>query len=221
MIKQSRSRDATSHPSFAASHAKKSSSLKRREAERRQAHQTGPHRRRQVYASLRKPSADAARAVLFSSPLARLRREGARSPLGAPPRHSPRFYPRLGSGPRFLESPDPNGRTLSGTSAASTSRSDHAPDGSMPRTARTRGDEPRPRDRPRSVNRPSPVTPFDERDSRLITETVTVVKGSVTHIVTPSRPCHSPRPAYARAASYGGFKSAEALEREGGKRGIQ
>ncbi len=51
---------------------------------------------------------------------------------------SPRFDPRLGSGPRFLESPDPNGRTLSGTSAASTSRSDHAPDGLMPRAARAR-----------------------------------------------------------------------------------
>jgi hypothetical protein len=35
----------------------------------------------------------------------------------------------LGSapGPRFLESPDPNGRTLSGTSAASSSRAGHAP----------------------------------------------------------------------------------------------
>ncbi len=35
MKMESRSRDATSHPSFAASHAKKSPSLKRREAERR------------------------------------------------------------------------------------------------------------------------------------------------------------------------------------------
>ena len=90
----------------------------------------------------------------------------------------------LGSGPRFLESPDANGRTLSGTSAASTSRSDHAPDGSMPRTARKQGDEPRPRDRPRSVNRPSPVTPFAERDSRLITETVTDVKSQCHYTVT-------------------------------------
>jgi hypothetical protein len=49
--------------------------------------------------------------------------ERARSPFGAPPRH-PRFWPRLGLRPRFLESPDANGRTLSGTSAASTSRSD-------------------------------------------------------------------------------------------------
>ncbi len=41
-------------------------------------------------------------------------------------------YLELGSGPRFLESPDPNGRTLSGTSAASTWQSGHAPDGRCP-----------------------------------------------------------------------------------------
>ena len=58
--------------------------------------------------------------------------ERARSPFGAPPRFSPDFIPaRLG--PRFLESPDANGRTLSGTSAASTSQSGHAPDGTMPK----------------------------------------------------------------------------------------
>ena len=53
--------------------------------------------------------------------------------LSAPHRgHAPRALPRLGSGPRFLESPDPNGRTLSGTSAASTWQSGHAPDGRCP-----------------------------------------------------------------------------------------
>jgi len=41
--------------------------------------------------------------------------------------------PRLGFRPRFLESPDANGRTLSGTSAASTSQSGHAPDGTLPK----------------------------------------------------------------------------------------
>ena len=46
---------------------------------------------------------------------------------------APRDLPQLGSGPRFLESPDPNGRTLSGTSAASTSQSGHAPDGRCPK----------------------------------------------------------------------------------------
>jgi hypothetical protein len=35
--------------------------------------------------------------------------------------------------PRFLELPDASGRTLSGTSAASTSQSGHAPDGTMPK----------------------------------------------------------------------------------------
>src|SRR5579862_75917 len=51
-----------------------------------------------------------------------------RSPFGAPLR-------LLRPGLRFLESPDANGRTLSGTSAASTSQSGHAPDGLMPETA--------------------------------------------------------------------------------------
>jgi len=51
--------------------------------------------------------------------------------------------PRLGPGPRFLESPDANGRTLSGTSAASTLQSGHAPDGTMPRAARRRSVWPR------------------------------------------------------------------------------
>ena len=48
------------------------------------------------------------------------------------------FYPSTRLGPRFLESPDANGRTLSGASAASTSQSGHAPDGTMPRAARRR-----------------------------------------------------------------------------------
>jgi hypothetical protein len=42
------------------------------------------------------------------------------------------FSPGSAKGPRFLESPGANGRTLPGTSAASTSQSDHAPDGSLP-----------------------------------------------------------------------------------------
>jgi hypothetical protein len=51
---------------------------------------------------------------------------------------------RLGPGPRFLASPDANGRTLSGTSAASTSQSGHAPDGLMPGAARPRMTAPAP-----------------------------------------------------------------------------
>jgi hypothetical protein len=47
-----------------------------------------------------------------------------RSPFGAPPRSCARDSPSpTRPGPRFLESPDPNGRTLSGTSAVSTSQS--------------------------------------------------------------------------------------------------
>jgi len=103
--------------------ATESSSLERREAERRQAHQTGAASK-----------SDAAR-VLISVPQIRedLRPQGfhkalglmerARSPFGAPPRHFAGFHPGSASGPRFLEPPDASGRTLSGTSAASTLQS--------------------------------------------------------------------------------------------------
>ena len=50
-----------------------------------------------------------------------------RSPSGAPPRFSPKF-PSARPGPRFLESPGANGRTLPGASAVSSSQSGHAPD---------------------------------------------------------------------------------------------
>jgi hypothetical protein len=67
---------------------------------------------------------------------------------------------RLGSGPRFLEPPDPNGRTLSGTSAASTWQSGHAPDGRCPEPPGSRlqapsGNRTRPTDRLSPVNVPS------------------------------------------------------------------
>jgi hypothetical protein len=60
--------------------------------------------------------------------------ERRRPRLSAPHRGpTPRvFIPRLGSGPRFLESPDPNGRTLSGTSAASTWQTGIRPAGRCP-----------------------------------------------------------------------------------------
>ena len=75
----------------------------------------------------------AARAMFAPVPHWRGTKEAARSPFGAPPRSCAEgLTPRLGSGPRFLESPDPNGRTLSGTSAASTWQSGHAPDGRCP-----------------------------------------------------------------------------------------
>ena len=65
-------------------------------------------------------------------------------------------YPRLGSGPRFLESPDPNGRTLSGTSAASTWQSGHAPDGRCPEPPGSRLQAPS-GNRARPIDRLSPV----------------------------------------------------------------
>ena len=130
----------------------------------------------------RKPHLAMRRALSsFPLPPARRRSEGARSPFGAPPRHFAEVLPSTRPRPRFLESPDPNGRTLSGTSAASTSRSDHAPDGSMPRpparvvTNRARGN------RTRSASRGSSLeTPFDERNSCIVTGTVTDVNRNVT-----------------------------------------
>ena len=127
-----RSRDAPLRPSFAHATVRKpfpTASLKRREAERRQAH----HGFRPAAAN---KACQRMRRALFS-PLPRIGaglKEAARSPFGAPPRSCAEGpYPRLGSGPRFLESPDPNGRTLSGTSAASTWQSGHAPDGRCPK----------------------------------------------------------------------------------------
>jgi hypothetical protein len=56
-----------------------------------------------------------------------------RARLSAPHRGtSPGFWPGSALGPRFLESPDASGRTLSGTSAASTSRSDTRRTGRCP-----------------------------------------------------------------------------------------
>jgi hypothetical protein len=115
-------RDAPSHPSFA--HAKKSQAKKhsqetpplkegRRSAEKRT---TGPHRK-------------AMRRASFLLPLM-LRGPRPRGPHGAgalafrrPTAASEAFSASARLRPRFLEPPDANGRTLSGTSAASTSRS--------------------------------------------------------------------------------------------------
>jgi hypothetical protein len=72
----------------------------KREAERRTAHQRLP--RLDAQAQPRPDKRD-------------------RSPFGAPPRSCAGNPTR--PGPRFLEPPDANGRTLSGTSAASTSQS--------------------------------------------------------------------------------------------------
>ena len=70
----------------------------------------------------------------------------------------------FGPGQRFLESPDANGRTLSGTSAASTSRSGHVPDGLMPRPPAGQSDDLRPQAPHPLRQSASPVdVPHDER----------------------------------------------------------
>ena len=117
-----RSRDAAAHPSFA--YAKKSQAKKRRQ-------ETPPLKegRRSADRRVQDPHRKGMRRASFLlSPHLREDRgrrdlmERARSPFGAPPRH-PRFLASARLRPRFLEPPDANGRTLSGTSAASTSQS--------------------------------------------------------------------------------------------------
>src|SRR6202795_3722907 len=91
--------------------------------------------------------------------------ERARSPFGAPPRHTPRFLPSARLGPRFLEPPDANGRTLSGTSAASTSQSGTRRTGRCPNRPQAKSDELRPQEPHPLRQSASPVdVPYDEQD---------------------------------------------------------
>jgi len=160
--KRQRSRDAFASE-FCRTQAIPNSSLERREAGRRQAHHRVPH-------------LSVWRAPLFSA-LSRLRGRagrGARSPFGAPPRF-PRHDSRLGSSQRFLEPPDANGRTLSGTSAASTSRSGIGPDGLMrkpPAAARNAANGNRPRSAFRST---LAKASFVERDVGNVSALETIV----------------------------------------------
>ena len=122
----------------------------RRSAERRTTGSAPPQKEKPA-------SVCGARYVRPCPALARdLKRRRAR--LSAPHRgHAPKgLTPELGSGPRFLESPDPNGRTLSGTSAASTWQSDHAPDGRCPEPPGSRL-QARSGNRARPIDRLSPV----------------------------------------------------------------
>ena len=109
----------------------KNSSLERREAERREAH----HRAAST--------SDAARALSPVFPLREdrgpglhraldLKKWSGRARLSAPHRGIRGFSASARLRPRFLEPPDANGRTLSGTSAASTSRSDTRRTGRCP-----------------------------------------------------------------------------------------
>ena len=88
-----------------------------------------------------------------------------RSPFGAPPRSCAGNPTR--PGPRFLESPDANGRTLSGTSAASTSQSGTRRTGRCPSRLKANSDELRPQEPHPLRQSASPVdVPYDERDGR-------------------------------------------------------
>jgi hypothetical protein len=78
--------------------------------------------------------------------------------------HAPGFLPTR-PGPRFLESPDANGRTLSGTSAASTSQSGTCRTGRCPSRLQAKSDELRPQEPHPLRQSASPVdVPYDERD---------------------------------------------------------
>jgi hypothetical protein len=80
--------------------------------------------------------------------------------------HAPGFLPTR-PGPRFLESPDANGRTLSGTSAASTSQSGTRRTGRCPSRLQAKSDELRPQEPHPLRQSASPVdVPYDERDGR-------------------------------------------------------
>src|ERR1700685_2781276 len=70
-------------------------------------------------------------------------------------------------GPRFLESPDANGRTLSGTSAASTSQSGTRRTGRCPNRLQAKSEELRTKEPHPLRQYASPVdVPYDERDGR-------------------------------------------------------
>ena len=88
-----------------------------------------------------------------------------------------RFVTPTRPGPRFLESPDANGRTLSDASAAGTLQSDHAPDGTMPRPPTGKSDELHPQEPLPLRQSASPVdVPYEERDGCLYSERVEYVK---------------------------------------------
>jgi len=195
-----RPRDAPSHPSFP-SRCKKAlpkTSLQkkggRRSADKR-IHWSPPRRRE---GSL--PAYAARTIAALPRKAAGSKRRRAR--LSAPHRgHAPRARPRLGSGPRFLESPGANGRTLPGASAASTSRSGHAPDGTMPRTARGRGVWPRFRvPLPFHFRKYPRERPLRERDEGDVTRAGTNVKGLSLQkrqcIVTLPHPHYNPSGPY-------------------------
>jgi len=137
-----RSRDAPWHPRFA-SRCKKAlpfaSLQKRREGGRRSAHQLGIRPRR----SRTKACCGSGERHRFLPHSAD--RNGGALALRRPPRSCAEgLTPRLGLGPRFLELPGANGRTLPGASAASTSQTGSRPAGRCPRPPGSRLQAPPP-----------------------------------------------------------------------------
>ena len=137
-------------------------------------------------------------ARLFSA-LSRLRgRVGrGRARLSAPHRGF-RGSPRLGLSQRFLEPPDANGRTLSGTSAASTSQSGIGPDGLMQKPPARGVYRSAPGNRPRSAFRSTlakasfvsgmpAMYPYRGRLSHHVSVTGTMPKPSWPGLSRPSR----------------------------------
>src|SRR5665213_10758 len=124
--------------------------------------------------------------ILLPPPLAGEGWEGARSPLGAPPRlwsQRERFDPvqaALHASERIRALPAPSFALKRGTS-----RTGHNAGGDDARTARERGYKPRPQE-PHSLHVQVCLenTPFDERDSPNVTLIETAVKRKITIIET-------------------------------------
>jgi hypothetical protein len=167
-----RSRDAAAHPSFA--HAKKSQAKKtpplkegRRSADRRVQE---PHRKEMRRASL-SPS------PLFTGGPRPRGPHGAGALAFRRPTAASEVLASARLRPRFLEPPDANGRTLSGTSAASTSQSDTRRTGRCPSRPRAQCIATPDENRSRSASRSTLAKGvLRERDFGEVTVTGTKVK---------------------------------------------
>ena len=134
----------------------------------------------------RKPSAVRRAPLLLPPPLAGEDQGGGALASRRSTAALAEVWPRLGSGPRFLESPGANGRTLPGASAASTSRTGNRPDGRCPVPPGRAVYGCVPGDRSRSASRSTlaKASPTSEMSIH-VTETVTNVNENVTQVSTP------------------------------------
>jgi hypothetical protein len=108
-----------------------------------------------------------------------------RARLSAPHRGIRGFEPSARLRPRFLESPDANGRTLSGTSAASTSQSGTRRTGRCPSRPRAQCTAAPDENRSRSASRSTLAkASFVERDFAYVTVMETRVKRNVAILGT-------------------------------------